>query len=134
MPKRIGNARETTDKRLGILLKLQILGLVAAQPHLVAIVGASLADSYAELQRLKARAFQAWPEEYNNKEVEIAYGAAFPHVFEATFAIRLEEVDVFLTELRIPDSMVVGHRKRVSGRTALLVVLARLRQGQSHKG
>jgi hypothetical protein len=131
MPKRIGNARATTDKRLGVLLKLQILGLVVAQPQLVAIVVTSLAESYAELQRLKARASQAWPEEYNNKEVELGSAALFPHVFEATFAIRVEEVDILLTELRIPESMVAGHRKRVSGRSALLVLLARLRQGQS---
>ena len=131
MPKRIGNARLVTDKRLGILLKLRILGEVAAQPHLLAIVGASLSDSFADLQQLKERSSQAWPEEYNKKEVELAHGAAFPHVFEATFAIRFDEVGILLRELRIPESMVVGHRKRASGRTALLVLLARLRQGQS---
>ena len=120
-----------TDKRLGILLKLRILGEVAAQPHLLAIVGASLSDSFADLQQLKERSSQAWPEEYNKKEVELAHGAAFPHVFEATFAIRFDEVGILLRELRIPESMVVGHRKRASGRTALLVLLARLRQGQS---
>ena len=129
MPKRIGNARLVTDKRLGILLKLRILGEVAAQPHLLAIVGASLSDSFADLQQLKERSSQAWPEEYNKKEVELAHGAAFPHVFEATFAIRFDEVGILLRELRIPESMVVGHRKRASGRTALLVLLARLRQG-----
>ena len=88
MPKRIGNARATTDKRLGVLLKLQILGLVVAQPQLVAIVVTSLAESYAELQRLKARASQAWPEEYNNKEVELGSAALFPHVFEATVSSK----------------------------------------------
>ena len=133
MPKRIGNARVITDKRLGIMLKLQILGLVAAQPHMLAIVGASLLDSFADLERLQERSSQAWPEEYNQKEVDLALGAAFPHVFEATFAIRLEEVDVLLRELHVPESMVVGHRKRASGKTAMLVFLARLRQGQSHE-
>ena len=103
-----------TDKRLGIMLKLQILGLVAAQPHMLAIVGASLLDSFADLERLQERSSQAWPEEYNQKEVDLALGAAFPHVFEATFAIRLEEVDVMLRELYFPESMVVGDRKYLS--------------------
>ena len=131
MPKRIGSARMVTDKRLGIMLKLQILGLVAAQPRMAAIVGASLSDSMADLRELRKRSSQAWPEEYNKKEVDLALGATFPHVFEATFAVRLDEVDVLARELRIPDSMVVGHRKRASGKTAMLVLLARLRQGQS---
>ena len=131
MPKRIGNARVLTDIKLGMRLKMHILGEVAAQPQMACTVGVSLVESATELERLRGRASQAWPEEYNRKEVEIGLNVMFPHIFEATFAVKPEEADVLLRDLHIPASMVVGHRKRAAGRTALLVFLARLRTGQS---
>jgi hypothetical protein len=92
MPRRTGGAREVTDAKRAMRVRLLLLGRVAMQPHLAAIVCRSTAHAHRELARLRKRVSQAWPPEYNEKEVDVAWAVAWPHIFEATFVVKPDEV------------------------------------------
>ena len=127
MPRRVGTAREVAEATAVVNGLLLVASAAAVAPGLLQVVLPFALAAHERCEGLKRRESQSWPAELSLSEVNLAREAAFPHVFYVTYGcspVHFQEIHSALRMLAVIRSRC---KKKCTGKTALLLVLGRLR-------
>ena len=127
MPRCVGTAREVAEAAAVVHGLLLVASAAAVAPGVLQVVLPYALAADERWKGLKRRESQSWPVELSMPEVNLAREAAFPHVFYATFGCSPVHFEEIHSTLKMPAIVKTRCKKTCSGRTALLVVLGRLR-------
>ena len=128
MPRLVGTARSITDARRAVAAIAGTCALLAAFPAcLLEVVLPALVEAVRIEKYETARASQSWHDMYgNNHSLDFEIEMEFNPMFRSTFRMRREHFQELRSKLGIPLTMTTRCRKKFTGTTGLLVLLARM--------